>query len=196
MEVDTGSKKPRRFALARDPAFRPGDQAAIALFVAQLDDQTRRLLKSVEGLTVADLEWQPRPGRNTVGMLLEHVAQTEVFWMSVAAGAASDMASADRATRDVLGLGLADDGMPLAPDGRHPAVLAGFDLARYVDLLQRGRSYLKTVASSWRDADLASFCVYDGNEFGREWTLYHLLEHFAYHAGQVGLVLALRRRAG
>jgi GNAT superfamily N-acetyltransferase len=196
MRVDIGSKTPKRFALARDAMFRPGDQAAIAVFVAQLDDQTRRLLRTVEGLTVADLEWQPRPGRNTAGMLLEHIAQTEVFWMAVAAGAATDRASGERATRDVLGLGLEDDGMPLAPGGRHPAALAGFDLARYVEILQRARRYLKTVASSWTDAELATCGVYEGDEFAREWTLYHLLEHYAQHAGQLGLVLALRRQTG
>jgi len=196
MEADTGAKKPRRFALARDPAFRPDDQAAIALFVAQLDDQTRRLLKSIEGLSVADLEWQPRPGRNSAGMLLAHIATTEAFWTSVVTGDATDQASGDRACREILGLGLDDDGMPLPADGRHPAALAGFDLARYVDLLHRARGHLKTVAAGRRDADLATFGVYDGNEFGREWALYHLLEHFAQHAGQVGLVLALRRQTG
>ncbi len=196
MEVDAGSKRPRRFALARDPMFRAADQATIALFVAQLDDQTRRLLATVDGLSVADLEWQPHPGRNTVGMLLAHIAQTEAFWMAVAAGEATDQASGERACREVIGLGLDDDGMPLPADGRHPAVLAGHDLAKYADLLRRARTYLKSVASGWTDADLAASGVYAGDEFGREWTLYHLLEHFAQHAGQVGLVLALRRRAG
>jgi uncharacterized damage-inducible protein DinB len=196
MEVDTGSKKPKRFALARDPAFRPDDQASIALFVAQLDDQTRRLAKSVEGASVADLEWQPRRGRNTAGMLLVHIAVTEVFWMGVAAGKSPDPAAAERVSRDVLGVGMDDDGMPCPAEGGPPAALAGWDLARHLDALRKARAFLKSEASKWSDADLAGFAVYRGDEFVREWTLYHLLEHYAQHAGQVGLVLAMRRQTG
>jgi len=194
MDVDTGTKKPKRFALARDPAFRPGDQSAIALAVAQLDDQTRRLAKSVEGSSAADLEWQPRRGRNTAGMLLAHIAITEVFWMGVATGKSPDPAAAERVSREVLGVGMDDDGMPCPADGGPPAALAGWDLARHLDVLGRARRFLKTEASAWRDADLAGFAPYRGDEFGREWALYHLLEHYAQHAGQVGLVLAMRRQ--
>jgi uncharacterized damage-inducible protein DinB len=196
MDVDTGAKKPKRFALARDAMFRPDDQAQIALFVSQLDDQSRRLGMSVAGATAADLEWQPRPGRNSAGMLLAHIAITEVFWMAVAAGKAPDPAAAERVSRDVLGLGMDDDGMPLPADGAAPAALAGWDLARHLDVLHRARRFLKTEASAWRDADLAAFAPYRGDEFAREWTLYHLLEHYAQHAGQVGLVIAMRRQAG
>jgi uncharacterized damage-inducible protein DinB len=199
--VSAMSASPLRRALARDPSFRPADQAAIALFVAQLDDQTRRLKAGVEGRTPADLEWQPRPGRNSAGMLLAHNAVTEVFWIGVASGRTPDRESADRHCREVLGIATSDDGMPAEADGRHPAALAGWELPRYVDLLDRARRHLKTEAAAWRDADLGAFLPYEATftesrEFGREWILYHLLEHYAQHAGQVGLVLALRRAAG
>jgi uncharacterized damage-inducible protein DinB len=194
MEVDTGAKKPKRFALARDPALRPTDQATVALFVSQLDDQTRRLARSIEGSSAADLEWQPGRGRNTAGMLLSHIAMTEVFWIAVAAGRASDHDAAESVCREILGLGLDDDGMPCPPDGGPPATLAGWGVARHLDLLRKARAFLKAEASKWTDADLAGCGVYRGDEFAREWTLYHLLEHYAQHAGQIGLVLALRRR--
>ncbi len=184
-----------RRALARDPLFRPEDQARIALFVAQLDDQSRRLARTVEGLGVADLEWQPGPGRNSAGMLLAHNAVTEVFWIGVATGATPDREPADRLCREILGIGQADDGMPAAADGGHPAALSGWELSRYLDLLDRARRYLKTTASSWRDEDLAATTAYRDIEPTREWVLYHLLEHFAQHAGQAGLVLAMRREA-
>lgn len=192
---------PPRRALARDPSLRPHDQSQIALFVAQLDDQSRRLAITVKDLTADDLAWQPRPGRNSAGMLLAHNAVTEVFWMGVATGRTADRESAERHCRGVLGIGMADDGMPAPADGGHPAVLAGWELPRYLDLLQRARRHLKTEVSAWRDADLATFVPYASEfskdrEFSREYILYHLLEHYAQHAGQVGLVLAMRRQAG
>jgi uncharacterized damage-inducible protein DinB len=195
------SNTPIRRALTRDPPFRADDQAQIALFVAQLDDQSRRLAKTVEGLAVADLEWQPRTGRNSAGMLLAHNAITEVFWTGVATGRTPDRSSAEEHCREILGIGMADDGMPAAADGGHPAALAGWELPRYLDVLVRARRHLKTEAAAWRDADLAAFQPYaaeftEAREFGREWILYHMLEHYAQHAGQVGLVLALRRADG
>jgi hypothetical protein len=195
---------PTRKALTRDPSFRAEDQSLIAVFVAQLDDQARRLAKTVEGLGVADLEWQPRAGRNSAGMLLAHNAMTEVFWTGVATGAATDRSVTDAYCREILGVGLDDDGMPAAADGGHPAALAGWELARYLDLLERARRHFKAAAAAWRDADLGAVRTYsaqlaDGSDFrgeySREWILYHMLEHYAQHAGQVGLVLALRRAA-
>lgn len=179
--------------LARDPSFR-ADQATIALFVAQLDDQTRRLRRAVDGLTPDALSWHPGPGRNSVGMLLVHIALTEVFWISVAAGAATDRDAAERVVREVSGLGLDDDGMPAPPHGGHPAVLSGWDVARYAGALDVARRHLRTVVSGWTDADLADAATWRDTRVTREWVLYHLLEHYAQHAGQVGLVLALRGR--
>jgi len=188
------SPTPRR-EIPRDPAFRPSDQAQIALHVGSLDDQSRRLETIVEGLGAADLEWQPRPGRNSVGMLLAHVALTEAFWTAVACGRGSDEVSADALCREIVGLGLPDDGMPLSADGGHPATLAGWDLARHLDTMRRARRFLRAQAGSWTDAGLADVATYQGREFTREWILYHLLEHLAQHAGQIGLVLAMKRAA-
>jgi hypothetical protein len=187
---------PRR-SLPRDPQFR-ADQSQIALFVAQLDDQWRRLGVAVEGLGAADLEWQPGPGRNSAGMLLAHNAVTEVFWTGVARGVTHDRAAAETYCREILGIGLADDGMPASEHGGHPAALASWELHQYVELLRRARFCLKDAALGWRDDDLATIVPYASETapdraFTREWILYHLLEHYAQHTGQVGLVLALRR---
>ena len=42
----------------------------VAGFIAQLDDLCERLLRDLEGITAAELEWQPQHGANTIGMLL------------------------------------------------------------------------------------------------------------------------------
>ena len=54
-----------------------------ALLMASLDDQHALLVRDLEGITPAELEWQQRAGMNTIGMLLAHIAIVEVFWTQV-----------------------------------------------------------------------------------------------------------------
>ena len=53
---------------------------------------TRRklLAKDLKDITPAELQWQLRPGMNTIGMLLAHLAIVEVFWLHVAEGHATE----------------------------------------------------------------------------------------------------------
>ena len=166
------------------------------LFVAQLDDQSRRLRADTRGLTRAGLEWQPAPGMNTIGMLLAHLAIVEVFWMQI-----GPLGRTSPSTRAALGIGVDDDGMPLAASGRPPQGLAGRTLAFYDDLLARARAHTREVAATLTDADL-------DREFKRtrrdgrvqilnlRWVFYHVLEHFAGHYGQILLLRHQFRAVG
>jgi uncharacterized damage-inducible protein DinB len=165
----------------------------IALFVAQMDDQSRRLTEDTRGATVDELAWQPALGMNTAGMLLAHIAIVEVFWMSKAAEIPFD-------SQGVLGIGEDDDGLP-APEGSSPpATLAGWDLARFDEVLAKARANTYTIAKTWTDADLDRVVEWtrrDGSlwHFSVRWILYHILEHEAGHYGQVGLLRHLYRMA-
>ena len=123
----------------------------VALFLAQMDDQSRRLTADTRGLDAGTLGWQAAPGMNTIGMLLAHIAVVEVFW--------TRLVLEDREmpfeTHDVLGIGLDDDGMPLAAEARPPRGLAGRELAFFDDLLARARAHTKKVAAGLDDDDLA-----------------------------------------
>ena len=165
-----------------------------ALFVAQLDDQSRRLVDDTRALTPAALEWQPASGQNTMGMLLAHIACWEVFW--------TRMVLEDRPmpfeVRDVLGLDRTDVGTPLPADGRPPAGLAGKDIAYFHDLLARARAHTLEIARGLTDADMEREVTRqrpDGsqNAITVRWALYHMLEHLAGHYGQVNLMRHLQR---
>src|SRR5262245_21225117 len=52
----------------------------VASFIAQLDDLLERQHDQTRKLTPVDLEWQPAPGMNTIGMLMAHQAVIEVAW--------------------------------------------------------------------------------------------------------------------
>lgn len=157
-------------------------------FIAQLDDQSERLIKDTRALTPAALEWQPAPGINTIGMLLAHIAIVEVFWTQV-----GPLRLSEYETESVLGINIDDDGMPLPEDGLPPAVLKGKDIAFYDDLLARARAYSRPALAALTDDDVASEfrrTRRDGTvqETNVRWILYHMVEHQAGHYGQINLL--------
>lgn len=165
----------------------------IGIFLAQLEDQSRRLEEDLEGITADELEWQPGPGMNTIGMLLAHLAIVEIWW----AGLALDLESP--VTEPVIGIGMDGDGMPLREDGTPPAHLAAKDLAYYRDLLARARAYVRETYARMMDPDLNRTITRAWDEGARaysvRWILYHTLEHFAGHYGQILLLRHMYRSA-
>jgi uncharacterized damage-inducible protein DinB len=182
---------PTRYAIEAGTGFRSREAA---LFVAQLDDQSRRLTEDTSALAPEALEWQPAPGQNTIGMLLAHVAYWEVFWTRMVL----EGRPAPFEVREVLGIDRAEIGTPLSQDGRPPAGLAGKDVAYFHDLLARARAHTQEVARSLADPDLEREVTRqrpDGsrNSITVRWALYHMLEHLAAHYGQINLMRHLQR---
>jgi uncharacterized damage-inducible protein DinB len=167
----------------------------ISLFVSQLEDQTRRLREGLEGITPDELQWQPQPGMNTIGMLLAHLAIVEVWWTGIVV--TGDEGSAILPT---LGINEEADGMPLAEGAAPPAALNGKNLAFYNDLLDRARAYYVKALTPLADADLGREDTRkrpDGTErtVTMRWYLYHVLEHFSGHFGQILLLRHLYKVA-
>jgi len=176
----------------------PGGFASreVARFLAQMDEQRRALLDGLGGLTAVDLEWQMHPGMNTIGMLLAHVAFAETNLAQV--GLAGEPKGHPQ---DVIGITEEEEGLPLPPDGRPPAALAGKPLAWFEDMLARARAHTHRVARGLTDDDLGVVIERpprpDGTvrRFDKAWVLYHLIEHEAGHRAQIQLLRHLRRIA-
>ena len=167
----------------------------VASFVALLDDQLRRQKEQTRTLTPADLEWQPAPGMNTIGMLMAHQAIVEVGWTGIGI---EDLQRDEIRFQEILGIGDEDDGVPLAPDGAPPAALAGKDLAFFDDLLDRARKHLKRVAAGVKDSDLTlirSRTRPNGElrELEVRWLIHNMPGHFAGHFGQILLLQHARQ---
>jgi hypothetical protein len=185
--------KKREMKIAR--GYDPKTQGRIGLFAAQFDDQLARLKKEVVSLTVEQLEWQQKPGMNTVGMLLAHLSLVEVWWIKIAPNQIEWEPEGKAII--VKTLGIEDDGLPLPAEGVHPAYLKGFTAEKYLAILAKGRRVIYSEMKKWRDKDLDKlYTLAKTNHFSRTWTLYHVLEHFAVHFGQILLVKHLMRDAG
>jgi hypothetical protein len=161
----------------------------VALQLGALNDMMQRLFdEDLKGVTKDELGWQSAPGRNTIGMLLAHFAIVETFWTQV---------GVDRVdTYDItgiLGLGMDDDGMPVPPGGGPPANLHGRTLAWYRKLLEKSRAYVTRRWAPLSDRDLTKpvrRTRRDGTKAVTDprWILYHMVEHFAGHQGQILLI--------
>lgn len=164
----------------------------VASFVSQLDDQLALLRANTRELTPADLQWQPARGMNTIGMLLAHLAIVEVWWTKIGV-----QGEKDPDVRDVLGIGVDDDGLPIAAGAEAFPFLNGKDIAFYDDLLDRARKNTKRLLATVTDESLEKEVVRerkDGTKrvLNGRWIYYHVLEHFAGHYGQILLLTHMR----
>lgn len=162
--------------------------AEAASFLAQFDALSATLWRDLADASPAELAWQPRRGMNTIGMLLAHMAIVEAFWFQRATTGEND-AQLER----VLGVGVDDDGMPLPPRGAPPARLRGWKVADFRALEAKARAFARRRAKRFTAADLErSFRAdrADGTRrrYNVRWVLYHLVEHYAGHYGQILLL--------
>lgn len=162
----------------------------VARIAWQMDQQRGLVLEAVRGLTATELEWQPAPGMNTIGMLLAHLAYAENHMVAV--GIEGHETSDPK--REV-GISEADEGMPLKEGDPPSPALAGKDLSFYEDALARARAYTHAALKRLKDDDLKRVIVRGGGrrEFDVGWMLYHLLEHEAGHRGQIQVLRHLMR---
>jgi len=179
-----------------------------ALILAALDDQSRLMFEDLRGATPAELSWQPRRGANSIGMLLVHLALVEVYWLAVAGGkfapgrvrtlADGVRTQVDRETEHVLGVRFDADGMPFPPSGLAPRALRGWTLARFRRLHERARRHIRRrmLALGGPALDRRVERIRLNGQVSVQsvrWILYHVLEHFSGHYGQVLLLRHLYR---
>lgn len=162
--------------------------ASAAEYIAQLDDLTRRMFADLKGAKKSELAWQSAPGHNTIGMLLTHLAVVEVWWLLVA-----HRRGTSEALNATLGFDGDDDGMPMKPGGKPPKALANRTLKDYEKIMAHARAFVTKQSKALRDADMDALIErkrWDGKKqkVTPRWILYHVVEHFSGHYGQILLL--------
>jgi len=161
-----------------------------SLFFLQLEDLSKGLWDGLQDIGPEELAWQLTPGTNTIGMLLAHIAITEVFWISVLT---------ERAflCEQVLGIGSDDDGMPMPHDAKPPELLAGRTLSYFGDLLLKAREntrkWLMSLTANDLDRDIEVRGRTQTQTMNGRWMLFHIVEHQAGHYGQINMLRHLYR---
>lgn len=182
--------------LAATTGYDPATQRTVGYVARALDEHLTKLKRITDGLTVGQLEWQERPGHNTIGMLLAHCAVAESYWTCVFDSGKPITPDGDEMVRGILGIHPDDDGLPAKPDSTHPATLKGKTLADYYLLLDKARAASHRALRTWTDDKLTATVTRGERSTTYAWVLYHVLEHFVEHTGQVQLIKHLMRDAG
>ena len=178
---------PVRRILSPVPGFTSPE---VSLYFAQLEELTDRLRADVREATPAQLEWQPGPGMNTIGMLLAHIAVAEAYWAAVIA---------ERAflCEAVLDIGADDDGMPLAEGAGPPETLKSKAIPFFFDLLMKARANTQAMLTPLETSDLSREIELRSPRGVRtlngHWILYHMVEHLGGHYGQINLMMHMQR---
>jgi uncharacterized damage-inducible protein DinB len=169
------------------------------------------LLRDIEALDIAALDWQAAPQAVSIGTSLLHIAAVEFLVMSAVAMSRDDARpSPDRALWSALQPGFARE-LALSPNTGQPC-------SHYVDLLQQVRSASETALNAdWRPLSLEQaqhtvlerlgldpdqqrrlqaplglpLSIADGTR--RESLILALIAHESYHRGQITQTKFLHR---
>jgi len=176
------------FELQPVDGFDQRTQHTVHLFAQQLQDLLRRLKKDTQYFTVEALEWQQAPGHNTAGMLMAHIAMIEVLWLVIITRGLTPAQERELA-KELLGVpDELDDGMSGEPNMTHPDAIKGWSKERYHAALDRARAIVLQQMRHWTDESIRGTFTVDGIHRTYEWALYHTVEHFAMHHGQILLL--------
>src|SRR6266404_1607120 len=130
-----------------------------------------RLIKCLNLLPETDIWWRPNSTSNSVGNLVLHLSGNVRQWIISSLGGAPDVRERDKEFRE------------LGPIPRR-VLVAGLEKT----VAEAGRVLGRLTAR-----DLARERVIQGFRVTGFKAIFHVAEHFAYHAGQIILVTKLRR---
>ncbi len=169
-------------ATGRTVAPVPGFNPQVGLCFGGLEDVRASLLRGVEDLSTETLARRAFAGANTIGTLLVHVAEAELFWIQeVLNGKALTAQQRADYRFDVFG-------KPGAP------AIEAHDFGFFRKRMEDVRTITRESLRPMKDEELDSRRIWDDTragekrEFTVRWILHHLLEHEAHHKGQVFLL--------
>ncbi len=158
-----------------------------------LEEYLRSLQVAVEGLTPAEIRWQPTMHTNNIAWLVWHMARVEDSWVSrVLRGTAQVWTAegwADRFHMDPESTGSGDTSEDLRAMPEIPLndLMAYFDAVRLVT-----REYLDQAT----DNDLSQVYQNRGRNRSGTWILGHILVEESQHTGQVAMIRGMMRGLG
>jgi len=144
--------------------------------LATLHELHADIEQAIAGLPQEALDWQPGPGMNSIGVLLAHVTGAERYWFS-----------------DVL------MGEPSHRDREAEFRAHGLDAPAWQKRLAESEAYAQKALATLTLPDLETLRTFprDGRKITVAWSLGHILEHTAIHAGHIQITRQLwEQKAG
>ena len=128
------------------------------------------ILKALDGLPPAALDWTPGSDTNSISVLVFHLTGAERYWIG-------DVAAQDPTERN--------------RDAEFKVHDVGLDVLkkRLIDNTEYARTALEKFTI--QDLEATRVSARDGREFTVAWALIHALEHDTLHLGQIQLTRQL-----
>jgi uncharacterized damage-inducible protein DinB len=134
------------------------------------DDYLPRLRKALAGLSEEDLWWRPNPASNSAGNLLLHLAGNARQW--IVSGVAGHADVRQRASEF--------------------SATGGLSLQQALTKLEEVMSEVDAALAQLPPAALAERRTIQGNDVTVLEAVYHVVEHFSMHVGQILYIVKLR----
>ncbi len=139
-----------------------------------LNDYLPKIRLALKSLSTEDIWWRPNEDSNSIGNLVLHLAGNARQWVVSGIGGLSDL----RRRQEEF-------------DARE-----GLSADELMAHLERAMEEVDQTLSALPEADLASTRVIQGMEVSVLDALYHVVEHFSTHAGQIIYISQASVRAG
>ncbi len=165
---------------AREYAFDPHTgihNRDIAMAVAMLQELRERVIDQVNDLPLEALSFRPQGTTLSIGVLVIHLVWAEAGWISAITGCEVPATLSD----DIHAIGQA------LPAGKEPPSSA-MDAAALVTLCHRIGDEVTVPALSTYQHGLDVVIEQDARSMTPRGVLLHLVWHWTYHSGQIGLL--------
>lgn len=156
----------------------PGYEPETGRVLWMLEQGRERTKACVVGLPTEMIDWAPDPKVNSIGALLYHIAAIELDWLYVEV-------LEDRPFPAEI--------MPLFPEdvrdeNEQLAAARGYSLQEHLDRLDAVRDLLLSAFREMPLADFRRLRVCPEYDVTPEWVLHHLIQHEAFHRGEMSLM--------
>ncbi len=136
-----------------------------------MGDYLPKLRKIVEMISEEDLWWRPNEASNSVGNLLLHMSGNLRQWIVSGVGGASD--ERDRPSE-------------FEAEG-------GRSLAELMETVETTAAAADQTLANLRESSLTDRITVQSFDVTRLHAVYHSIEHFGYHLGQIAYIAKLRK---
>lgn len=152
-----------------------GFDLSIGILLASLQDSTREWREELGEPPIEAIQWQPAPNMHSIGALILHIADVELYWFS-------EFAAGNEIDPQDLKLMLSEE---IQQDEVQWPVPPAEPIQWYFDLHDRMRE------KAWKAIQgIEPERVYERQSYSctLRWIAAHVVEHDSYHGGQAVLL--------
>ena len=159
--------------------IKPSGKSEVSLLLAMMDATTKSWKDELRGISESEFKWQALKGGHSIGMIVLHCAMAEYWWIhGVAKGKKVDMKFIHSLGYKRMDIANGVYGTPL----RKPKA---WYLKQITDVRKKTKVSVKRLKATHVGVGRGD------QEYSLRWILHHLVEHEAYHHGQMVLLREL-----